>query len=340
MKPGVYFNLPEADYFAADALGSSDLKLLARSPADWWFYSRHNVLRPIEQDGDGKRFGSALHKFLLEGVAAYDATYYTPPIPPAEALRTMEDIRAAMAARGIAAKSSASKGELTAALKAKDPSAVFLDEWRSAMDALHAGREELSERWDYSIRVMGRVVANHPELKTAFNGGAPEVSVFWEDRGVTFRARFDYKKPAGLFDLKTIANWKGDDFRKACLREIASRQYDAQAAHYIDAHEQARNLIDAGQVHGMDPAAAKALFAGDYLFVFVFMQTMGSPRALPIVFPQGNAVHERGKQSNDKAIDSFIQYRDAYGLKSMWLEIDRLWQPDLEEWAHAAFWRN
>ena len=341
MEPGVYFGLSEADYFAADAHGSTDLKMLARSPADWWWYSKHNPLRPAEPDTDGKRFGSALHKALLEGLAAYEATYFIRPAPPEGAYRTIDDLKTLLEASGHAYKKSARKDELIETVLTHFPNAIIYDRWLDEQAATFAGREEISENWDQAIRLMAQIVKSHPQLKDAFVGGAPEVSVFWDDGDVRFRARFDYLKPQGVFDLKSISNWRGDDFRKACLREIGFRGYDVQAAHYIEARAQAARFMREGRVFGYhDPALVKELMrAADFAFVFVFMQTIGSPRALPLMFPQGNIVQEAGDRTKALALEHYRAYRDRFGLSEMWVEVDALWMPALDDWAQANFWR-
>ena len=45
-EPGVYFNLPAADYHADPSLGSSDLKRLLQAPAVYWWHSHMNPERP------------------------------------------------------------------------------------------------------------------------------------------------------------------------------------------------------------------------------------------------------------------------------------------------------
>lgn len=340
-EPGVYFGMSESDYFADESIGSSDLKTLARSPADWWWYSSHNALRPPEQESDGKRFGSALHKALLEGLEAYEATYFIRPAPPEGSYRTIDDLKALLEASGHAYKKSARKDELIATVVTHFPNVIIYDRWLEEQAAEFAGRDEISEAWDQAIRLMARIVKAHPELKDAFIGGAPEVTVFWDEDGIRFRSRFDYLKAQGVFDLKSIANWRGDDFRKACLKEIANRSYDVQAAHYIDARAQMVKLMREGRVFGeVDPAFPKELLkAPAFAFVFVFMQTIGSPRALPIVFPQGNTVHETGQRVKAAAIENYKTYRERFGLAEMWVEVDQLWTPGLDDWAGASFWK-
>lgn len=341
-EDGVYFGMSEADYFAdADALGSTDLKTLARSPADWWWYTPHNPMKPDETTNPGKQFGSALHKALLEGVAAYDAEYFVMPEAPENSVKTMEQMRDLLDLNEIGYKKSIRKDDLADLVIEHFPDTVIFDRWLAERRAEIGGRQEISDQWDAAIRIMRRVIDNHPQLKDAFVGGMPEVSVFWTEGDIRFRARFDYLKPQGLFDLKSISNWRGDDFRKACLKEVANRGYDIQAPHYMDARDKAVSLMREGRVFGdVDPAFPKEILkAKDYAFVFVFMQTIGSPRALPLVFPRSNIVAEVGQRIKAQALSNYRAYRDRFGLAQMWVEIDELWSPSLDDWAQANFWR-
>src|SRR5262245_8349396 len=69
-EPGVYFGLPSAEYHADPSLGSSDLKRLLRSPADYWWSSAMNPDRQPTPDSPAKQKGRALHKLVLEGAEA------------------------------------------------------------------------------------------------------------------------------------------------------------------------------------------------------------------------------------------------------------------------------
>jgi hypothetical protein len=54
-EPGVYFNLPAADYHADRSLGSSDLKRLLQAPAVYWWHSHMNPARPPSPDSAAKQ---------------------------------------------------------------------------------------------------------------------------------------------------------------------------------------------------------------------------------------------------------------------------------------------
>ncbi|MCK5749023.1 MAG: hypothetical protein KAH44_22610, partial [Oricola sp.] len=115
--------------------------------------------------------------------------------------------------------------------------------------------------------------------------------------------------------------------------------YGYQAAHYMDARAQLVRLIKEGRVFGDVNAGflAEIEKAGDaYEFVFVFMQTIGSPRALPIRFPQGTTVHGKFQQEIEQSVAVYRDYRERFG-DGMWVEVDELWRPSDEELA-ALMW--
>lgn len=335
IEDGVYFGLPEEEYFEANALGYSDLKLLARSPADWWWQSPHNPLRKPPQDSDGKRFGSALHCAILMGMEAYAAAYFVRPDAPPDAIKTVDEIKAALDERGADYKKSANKDVLIETLRAAAPDAVIYDQWIEEQRQSQGDRQEISADWDRAIRMMHEIVRQHPDLKRAFSGGEPEVSVFWTRDDVQMRARFDYLKPQGVMDLKSIANWRAKDFRSACIDDMRRYSYGMQGAHYCDARLEAARLIGEGRVFGaprVENLPALVAQATAFEFVFVFMQTIGSPRALPVRFPQEGIIHGDMVHRIETALDRYRTFRDAFGFE-MWVETDPLWKPSDDELA-------
>ena len=75
LADGVYFGLDAATYHADPALGSSDMKLLAYSPADYWHGSALNPNRDSDEPTPAQVFGSAVHKLVLEGHQAFEGSY-------------------------------------------------------------------------------------------------------------------------------------------------------------------------------------------------------------------------------------------------------------------------
>lgn len=341
-KDGIYFDLPEAEYLADPALGYTDMKTLARSPADYWWFSPMNEDRPVEEETEtkknGKLFGSALHKMLLEGTALYESAYFVMPEDPEGMLRTKEDLSRWLDERNIRHKKTEKKDALIdLVLQAPLCDVEIENVWREKVKEDAGDRTVISNKWDHSIRLMSEIVKRHPQLQNAFVGGAPEVTVFWTEDGVRRRNRYDYLKPHGLFDLKSLSNWQSAEYRTACVNEMRRRDYGVQVAHYLDGRAKLIDFIERGLVYGNKPEhdtlLREIVKAGDaYEFVFVFMQTIGSPRALPIRFPQGGTVHGKFQQKIEEAIAVYRQYYDRFG-EAMWVEVDEMWSPSDEDLA-------
>ena len=97
-----------------------------------------------------------------------------------------------------------------------------------------AGQTVLSADDWARVMVASAMIQKNPELATAFQGGIPEVSVFWTVAGVRLKCRFDYLKPQAIGDLKALGNTMGDPFPIACRKAIARANMSVQAAHYMN----------------------------------------------------------------------------------------------------------
>ena len=208
-------DLDEDAYHAHDALGSTDLKHLNRSPAHWRAYRAHP---PVSTRLDE---GSAVHALLLGG-PEIRIVEYTP-----------------------AAKR---KGETPAPVHAQDwksPNA------RAAADELRAqGIIPMTvPAYDRAQRTAEAVLA-HPDAAELLDlpPAGREVSVFWENPTpllgaadgsdpVACKARLDGHHPGrAAVDVKTT-----DDVRLDALARVTARLlYDVQAVHYLT------GLIEAG----------------------------------------------------------------------------------------------
>ena len=252
MKPGVYIDLPFEEYLAADAIGQSDLKVLLRTPADWWYNSKHNPdrIHPARE----KHFilGEALHTTLLETPDDYEARFSVEPDGRfyADAARTVAEIKAILDDADIPYDKGMKKAELVTIAEDNDLGHQVWDSIRARhLAEVEAGKSPLSWSEDNALRHMGELARSHPQIGPALSVALSEVSVFWEEGGILFRARFDKIAPAWTMDLKSFSGWQGRDPRDAALRQIVEHEYDIQATHYHDAREHLRKFVVANQVH-------------------------------------------------------------------------------------------
>jgi hypothetical protein len=323
--PGLYFGLDEQPYFDDAALGSGDMRVLAKEgPSAFWWQSGYNPNKSDDDDKPSLILGHAIHKLVLEGEDAFDRLFIRSP--------HTEDMDGP-------AKSAATK-DLKARLKA-------------------AGRHDVTVlpgvAYDRAV-IASAMITRNPGLRTAFQNGAPEVSVFWSrGDGIRRKARLDYLKPRGVGDLKSCSNFKRIEFPRACREAIANFRYEIQAAHYLEARAMIPRLVADGLVFGdHDPELLKAVCAERrFAFQFVFYATTGAP--IPwscILSPSvsqfrydlddnareqevGNPILEYAAREIDRATDMFTEAMTKFGPDTMWTPSDRpaeLTLEDLPRW--------
>lgn len=205
----IHFDMPPSQYHEADALGSSSLKLLARSP---WHYRNRVPIVPT--------------KAMLRGTLAHCAL-----LEPD-----------AMAARYVVVPDDAPKRPTEAQWNAKqsNESSTAAKAWWTEFNARAFGKEIVPAS-DYAItKLQLEAVRREPTLAEVFSEGWGEVSGFWRDQktGIECKARWDWVHPVepgvvDLADLKSTADESPRGFSIAAAR----LQMHLQAAHYIEGFE-------------------------------------------------------------------------------------------------------
>jgi hypothetical protein len=182
-EPGVYFNLPAAEYHADPSVGSSDLKRLLQAPAVYWWHSHMNPNRVPTPDSPAKQKGRALHKLVLEGEDAFASAFAEEPWPGGYpgALVSLEDLKAKC--RELGEVVSGTNAELAKRIKAQDPKAVIFDDILATFRVMieRDGLEVLKPDAMREVRQAAASITLNPHLARAFQGGIPEVSAFWVD---------------------------------------------------------------------------------------------------------------------------------------------------------------
>jgi hypothetical protein len=222
-----------------------------------------NPLREPQAETPALLFGRALHKLVLEGPEAFARDYKRAPQKEdyPEALDTATEIKAAL--RSLGQKLVGNKPELIERLRFADPGAVFWDDILNnhTADCAATGATSLKPA-DYARIVAGAAyIAGDERVRAAFQGGKPEVSVFWQQDGVPMKARLDYVRlgkgadgaPVGLItDLKSFANILDKPPEQAVISAIANTRLDIQAAAYLQGVAKIPEMFAAGQVYGAD----------------------------------------------------------------------------------------
>lgn len=321
LAPGVYFGLPEKIYHTDPALGSTDIRVLKRGGHLYWHRSWMNPTRePFDDDLTAARItGKAIHKLLLEGRQAFEASFIRRPNDPPGA-------------------TSGDKGTLTKAAKKH-----LLEH----QNLLHG------DDFDF-ISSCGDLIEAHPDLGTVLEGGAREVSVVFDkempgpDDGdpvlVRCKVRFDLLKPRGIGDLKSIANERDLPLKVACRNDIASHRYPLQFEHYLDGRRHLPALVKAGAVHTwpdyqpdpnhtlefLERVAAEKQFA----FQVIFIPKNGDPDACSWTLSPANPILRFERDVIDGVLQQYIQLMETHGT-DRWPLVDRveeLSQDELPQW--------
>jgi PDDEXK-like domain of unknown function (DUF3799)/SAP domain len=254
-EPGVYFGMSAAEYHADPSLGSTDIKRLLRSPTDYWWNSHLNPQRALDTDSPAKQKGRALHKLVPEGEVAFaeepsPATYQG-------CLVSLEDLKAKC--RALGEPVSGTKAELTKRIKAKDEKVIIFDEILATFRAMaeRDGLEILKPDAMAEVRQAAASITLNPYLAKAFQGGVPEVCVFFADeRGTPCKIRIDYFKPRTFVDIKKCANVRERPFDLAVVMAIAEYRYDISAKYYLDGYRWLYQFAAEGRVFGTCPLNA------------------------------------------------------------------------------------
>lgn len=232
--PGMYFGLPMEAYLADPSLHASGIKDLLVSPLAYWVRSSFNPNKIPDEDTAAKARGRAYHKLILEGQAAFDATYCVAPAKPANALDTVAEIRKHAEAKGYKLKGTA-KADVIASFREIDKHTPIWDEIWTQWDVMQRGGREIIDPELWQQLAMARMVIDKmPSVKDAFRNGMSEVSLFWvRDDGVPMKCRFDYLNTS-IVDLKSFANIMDKDIESAVYYEITRNRYHIQAEVYRD----------------------------------------------------------------------------------------------------------
>lgn len=315
---GIHFGLDEDLHHADPGLGSTDLRRLHNDATSYWYESHMNPHRPTRNSSTPSQLrGRAMHKLLYEGEALFDKLYMRGPD-----------------------QDGMSTAEKTATTKAANAKAAALGK-----DCLKAP--------DYDqIAMAAAMITKNPSLAGVFRDGFSEVSIFWQRDGVRLKARLDYLKARGVGDLKSVANERDVDFRKACVTAVANYRYDIQACHYLEARAQVGVMVKAGAIFGQPRSVehaqllAKIAEATEFGWQWIFYQSEGAPitwsRTLTPerVDPKtgevklGNPLLAVARDHIEAAIARYKLNLERFG-ESMWLLIEEpreLFQEDMPGW--------
>ena len=315
LPDGIYIGLPNEDYHADDALGSSNIRDLLKGANLFWHKSRMNPKRTPDKKTDAKIVGNATHRLLLDGKELFEAEYVRGPYGPND-----DHL------------SGPKKGALT----------------KAAKKGLMEGQELLTQE-DYDFVVGCKdVLDSDPKLRGCLDNGLSEVSIFWTRvDGVRCKARHDKLKIRGIGDIKTIANERERPLDEACYLDFSTYRYDIPAAHYSEGRRQMAHLFNSNKVFvpngegGYTPIAPytddtpieqekvldflhKCIAVKNFGFQLVFIPKKGAPDAWSTVLSPGHPVLDSAARDIETAIEIYKDAVKKYGTDG------KRWLPDHE----------
>ncbi len=279
--PGIYFGMSDDEYHADPSLSSSRMKILEVSPKQ--YYSE--VIDPDSPDREetaAMQFGKALHTLFLQP-DKFSSEYVQDIILPMDALDTVKDLQTWCAHHQVEFKKSASKPEMIATVLAADPNAPVVETLRAEFNRKNEGKLIIGNDDWLTLTEMFAEYNADPEAGFLFEGGYPEVSIFWLEDGVPMKMRVDKLKSGYSVDLKTFQNSRRKNIERA-TEYLLSEEYLLQAYVYTRGVAAVCDMIEAGNaliyVNGQ-PAAAfsdevgfvnKILATEDRSFIFAFIE--------------------------------------------------------------------
>jgi len=152
------------------------------------------------------------------------------------------------------------------------------------------------------VRQAAASITLNPHLARAFQGGVPEVSVFWSDEhGIACKCRLDWLKPRTIVDIKKCANVRERPFDVAVLLAIAAYRYDVSARHYLDGFRHLYQFAAEGRIFGacpLKPGWHRRIAPPDAMcWTWVFHQTEGAPVTKGLeLLPASSALHPAARE--------------------------------------------
>ncbi len=323
-EPGIYFNLNADLYHQDRALGSSSIKAIAQDIFEYQF----DKLYGEDLDTDALRFGSALHCRILESKEALDAQFcheFDKSLIEG-ALDTVADLKAWLEEKGRGGLSGKKKDDLIELVRHLDPEQPIAAVIKAKWDAENEGKVMLPPKRWAQIETAARWLQRDPLLGAVmtdgtFNSGAPEVSVFYEDRGVRLKARFDRLLRHAIVDLKSFAPWFSGNLEGAVIKVIERMRYDIQAADYVRAWHKAKELYLEGRVYGEPPFPTfldECFDRDEPKWIWIFVKSKGAPQPL-VVDWQAKLAMRAAMDKVEHAIDEYIRLRDEFGEDNEWV---------------------
>ncbi len=196
LEPGIYEDVPFADYLQWDAVSNSKLSLLAKSP-------RHFKLGYFKEATPAMQLGQLYHCGVLE------------PLMFADRYAICPDYH--LDAENCTATGAASRSTATKYVKDR------VEEFTQLAD----GRDIVTKEWYRDTIELVRELNENAAANLLLNSpGHRELSIVWEEDGILCKARIDKITKSAIIDLKSTG------IIEAFTKSIGRFGYHRQMAHY------------------------------------------------------------------------------------------------------------
>lgn len=330
---GIHFGLPEDEYLADPGLGSTQVKQLLVSPLYYWWHSSHGPDHVVQTESSAMALGTALHKYILEGEEAFEGAYTIAPEKddyPA-ALTTADDLKEWLRDREL--KTAGKKADLIDRVLDEDPRAPV---WDAIMEdhereCEEAGTLSIRRAVAQDVRIRGAIIHRTPGVCDLLSDGYPEVSIFWEEGGVRFKARIDYLRPDRQTDLKSFTNPNGDTIRKMIGRKVAGHKWHVQARLHWNGVQAAKAMILSNGMNFVHGDAPDDDWLVDFAkspsgnFWWLFVQSSGAPIIKACACPRSRPkdrsdIWQDAQWQIEAAVRVYGECVQRFGLASAWVD--------------------
>ena len=318
MKEGVYFDMPEEEYHAIEALSSSGIKWLEVSLTDFWYNSWMNP-RPERRETSAMEAGSAYHKMILEGFDEFKKTYSHKFDGGPNLLKTSQDLKEKC--KELELKVGGNKDILIDRILEAEPTCGIWDVERDKYEQENEGKIFLGSDLIDQIQIADAMIKKNPDLAKCFDGGYSEVTVIWSRNSVKIKSRLDYLKTQAIVDLKSFSNPLRKPIERAVISTMANNKYYIQASLYMQSVAAAVRLCREDKIIGYVNSGwlEKFMKNEQKTFMFVFQQTGPVPIAIGRVFDYQSGARQVGDAHIDDAITTFKNSMEKFGT-DMWID--------------------